>query len=88
VDRFALTIYPYSLDRHKNQGAYMIIFRTSSNTIRDVVRLSKHALASQPRLTPGELILISQTVQRNGDGKPRIRYVMEFVRIYPDIRRW
>jgi hypothetical protein len=62
----------------------MIIFRTSPETIREVVRLSKHALASQPRLKPGELILISQTVADSRDGKPPIRYVMEFVRIYPD----
>jgi len=62
----------------------MVIFRTSPETISEVVRLSKHALDRRPRLRRGELILISQTVAKSRDGKPPIRYLMEFVRIYPD----
>ncbi len=63
----------------------MIIFRTSADTIHNVVKLSKHALASQPKLSEGELILISQTITDSTGSKPPIRYIMEFVRIYEDL---
>lgn len=62
----------------------MVIFRTSPETISEVVRLSKHALDRRPSLRRGEFILISQTVANSKDGKPPIRYAIESVRIYPD----
>ena len=62
----------------------MIIFRTSPDTIDKVVSHCKHALNTRPNITPGETILISQTVSKTKDGKPPIRYKMEFVRIYND----
>ena len=43
-----------------------------------------HALASGPRLSPGDLILISQTVTHTDDGLPPIRYVMEFEKLRAD----
>ncbi len=63
----------------------MIILRTSPETIQEVVRLSKHALDYKPRLTKGELILISQnTVFGIRDDTPPIRYVMEFDWVHLD----
>lgn len=62
----------------------MVIFRTSKETIDKVVSHCKHALNGKPDLTPGEDILISQTVSTTRDGRPPIRYIMQFVRIYRD----
>jgi len=62
----------------------MVIFRTSPDPIDNVVKHNKHALNSRPSLTPGETILISQTVSKTNDGKPPIRYAMEYVNMYRD----
>jgi hypothetical protein len=62
----------------------MIILRTHPDYIAKVVERSMHALASGPRISPGDLILISQTVAQTNDGLPPIRYVMEFDRLRAD----
>lgn len=62
----------------------MIIFRTHPDHIDDVVRYSRHALSTMPRVSQGDLILISQTVAQSKDGSPPIRYVMEFVGVHTD----
>ena len=62
----------------------MIILRTHPEHVPKVVALSMHALASSPTISPGDLILISFAVAKTTDGKPPIRYVMEFVKIRPD----
>ena len=62
----------------------MIILRTHPDYIAKVVEHSMHALASGPKISPGDLILISQTVAQTDDGLPAIRYVMEFDRLRAD----
>ena len=43
-----------------------------------------HALARSPTISPGDFILISQTVAHSAKGEPPIQYVMEFVKIRAD----
>src|SRR4249919_2382517 len=62
----------------------MIILRTHPDYIAKVVELSMHALASAPKMSPGDLILIAQTVVQTNDGLPPIRYVMEFDKLRAD----
>jgi hypothetical protein len=62
----------------------MIILRTHPDYIPKVVENSMHALSSSPRISPGDLILISQTVAQTDDGRPPIRYVMEFDKLRAD----
>ena len=62
----------------------MIILRTHPDYISKVVEHSMHALSSGPKISPGDLILISQTVVGTTDGLPPIRYVMEFDKLRPD----
>lgn len=62
----------------------MVIFRTSGETIDEVVRHAKHALNFRPNLTPGELILISQTKQSLPRHTEPIQYRMEFVECVDD----
>jgi hypothetical protein len=62
----------------------MIIFRTHPDHLAEVVRLSQYALATMPRIDPGDQILIAQTVTKTYQG-PRIRYVMYFTSISPDL---
>ena len=58
--------------------------RADPDYIAKVVEHSMHALASGPRISPGDLILISQTVAQTKDGLPAIRYVMEFEKLRAD----
>jgi len=62
----------------------LIILRTHPDYIAKVVEHSMHALSSGPRISPGDLILISQTVAQTDDGLPPIRYVMEFDKLRAD----
>jgi len=65
----------------------MLIIKTSSETMTQVVRQQKHALPRQPRLSPGEIILISEKRKTLAPGKKPIQYLMEFVRCYEDIEK-
>ena len=60
------------------------IFRTSKDTIGEVIRLGRYALRGLPNLRAGDTILVAQTIASTTDSKPPIRYRMDFVRAYPD----
>jgi hypothetical protein len=62
----------------------VIILRTHPDFLAKVVERSMHALASGPKISPSDLILISQTVAHTDDGLPPIRYVMEFEKLRAD----
>ncbi len=62
----------------------MIILRTHPEHVPRVVELSMHALARAPKLSSGDLILISLAIAKTSDGLPPIRYVMRFDKIRAD----
>ena len=62
----------------------MILLKTSGKTIGKVVEEQKHALRVAPRVSRGELILISQTEDSLRPRELPVQYVMTFVRCYPD----
>ena len=69
------------------------IFRTGEDTLRTVVREAKYALPGRPNLTPGDTILLALRSADIRDGRPPVRYRMEFVRAYEDqdgesVRLW
>jgi hypothetical protein len=68
----------------RREDIIMIIIRTSAETIKEVVRHSKHALKRRPRLSKGEIILISQIKHSLHSFQEPIQYLMEFDSCYYD----
>jgi 5-methylcytosine-specific restriction protein A len=60
------------------------IFRTGKDTLSKVVNEAKYALPGKPKMRRGDTILLALKAGDIRDGKPPIRYQMDFVRAYPD----
>lgn len=62
----------------------MLLFKTSKETLPQVIKHGKHALMQCPRFSPGEIVLIAQTRDELAPTEKSIRYRMGILRIYED----
>jgi 5-methylcytosine-specific restriction protein A len=63
----------------------VILFKTDAKHMFGVRKYARHATDAVPReLVPGETILLQVTVLSARSAAPKIKYVMTFVKSYPD----
>lgn len=64
----------------------MILFKNKAETMEGVLRNQKHATENNLQFEPGEIILIQQTITSLPSKKDKsIKWIMDYVRTYPDI---
>jgi 5-methylcytosine-specific restriction protein A len=65
----------------------MILLKTGAETLGAVLEKAKHAQHGRPRgAEPGDTILIAQTKGTLRPGQKPIRWIMEYVGAYEDVR--
>jgi 5-methylcytosine-specific restriction protein A len=65
----------------------MLLIKTSAGTLRNVLLKAKHAVHGRPsNLREGDIILVSQTKGTLARGQMPIRWIMDYVRTYEDLR--